>query len=259
MSKKSIIFFDIDGTLLDHDKKLPESTRKAVFDLKKQGHIVAIATGRAPFLFENLMEELDIDTYVSYNGQYVVLHNEVLYRNPLNKNSIAELTDLAAQNNHPLVYMSEEMMKSNIEHHPHIEESIASLKFSHPEHDPTFHENRDLYQTLLFCTKDEEQPYENRFDDLTFMRWHEFSMDVIPEGGSKAIGIEKIVNELGIDWDNVYAFGDGMNDIEMLETIPNSVAMGNAYQPVKEVAKHVTKDVADNGIIHGLKMIGLLS
>jgi len=46
---KKLIFFDIDGTLLDFDKKIPESTRNAVQQLKDNGHDVAIATGRAPF------------------------------------------------------------------------------------------------------------------------------------------------------------------------------------------------------------------
>jgi len=81
--ERKIIFFDIDGTLLDHDKKLPASTKKAVQLLKEQGHEVAIATGRAPFMFKDLREELDIQTYISFNGQYIVLNGEVLYKNPV--------------------------------------------------------------------------------------------------------------------------------------------------------------------------------
>src|SRR5699024_5549167 len=69
---RRLFFFDIDGTLLDHDKKLPASTKKSVQKLKQQGHEVAIATGRAPFVFENICKELQINTYVGLNGQYVV-------------------------------------------------------------------------------------------------------------------------------------------------------------------------------------------
>ena len=53
-----IVFFDIDGTLLDHDKKLPNSTRVAIKQLQENGVFVAIATGRAPFMFESLRKEL---------------------------------------------------------------------------------------------------------------------------------------------------------------------------------------------------------
>ena len=59
---------DIDGTLLTEDKSLPESAKKAIQQLKSDGHEVAIATGRAPFMYKELREELGIDTYVSYNG-----------------------------------------------------------------------------------------------------------------------------------------------------------------------------------------------
>lgn len=76
MSDKKIIFFDIDGTLLDDDKKMPLTAEKAVFALKELGHEVAIATGRAPFMFKDIREQLEIDSYVSFNGQYVVLRGK---------------------------------------------------------------------------------------------------------------------------------------------------------------------------------------
>ena len=77
------MFFDIDGTLLDQNKKMSDSTKKAIEKLKENGVFVAIATGRAPFMFENLRKEIDIDSFVSFNGQYVVFENEVIYKNPM--------------------------------------------------------------------------------------------------------------------------------------------------------------------------------
>ncbi|WP_456276676.1 Cof-type HAD-IIB family hydrolase [Bacillus sp. AK128] len=259
MTQKSIIFFDIDGTLLNHEKKLPDSTKEAIFKLKEDGHIVAIATGRAPFMFEDLREELDIHTYISYNGQYVVLDGEVLYTNPLNISALERITEVALQNNHPVVFMDHEDMKANVPEHSYIRESIESLKISHfPEHDPHYYKGRDLYQSLLFCQEGEENQYEQQFDDFDIVRWHPVAVDILPKGGSKAKGIEKIVQKLGISEENQYAFGDGLNDIEMLSTVKNSVAMGNAEEQVKEVARHVTTSVEDDGIVHGLKLVGLL-
>ena len=94
--------------------------------------------------------------------------------------------------------------------------------------------------------------------DFDFVRWHAVSVDILPSGGSKAKGIEKIVEALDIPKERQYAFGDGLNDIEMLSTVTNSVAMGNVEETVKIVAKYVTKSVEDNGILHGLQMVGLL-
>ena len=70
---KKMIMFDIDGTLLDHDKKMPASAKEAVRSLKEAGHEVAIATGRPPYFFKELREELEIDSFVCFNGQYVVI------------------------------------------------------------------------------------------------------------------------------------------------------------------------------------------
>ncbi|MFP3360828.1 HAD hydrolase family protein, partial [Planococcus sp. SIMBA_143] len=71
MHNEKIVFFDIDGTLLNHDKKIPVSTREALKTLTENGVHVAIATGRAPFMFADLREDLGIDTFISFNGQYV--------------------------------------------------------------------------------------------------------------------------------------------------------------------------------------------
>lgn len=255
---KKMVFFDIDGTLLDHEKQLPSSAKQAIQQLKEKGHGVAIATGRAPFMFEDLREELGIDTYVSYNGQYVVFNNEPIFTNPLNQGTLRSLSDFCSKNQLPLLYMDHLDMKTNIEFHPFVKESMGSLQLEHPVHDPGYFENRDIYQSILFCSKDEELPDQPDFDDLQFIRWHPLAVDVLPVGGSKARGIEILMNQLGIRSENVYAFGDGLNDLEMLQFVANSVAMGNASDVVKQSAKHVTKDVDEDGIAHGLELVGLL-
>jgi Cof subfamily protein (haloacid dehalogenase superfamily) len=258
MEKRSMIFFDIDGTLLDHNKVLPASTKHAIEALKEAGHEVAIATGRAPFMFPELREELEIESFISFNGQYVVLNGEVIYKNPLNREVLQALSEEASRSGHPLVYMDHESMKATIEHHPHIEESMGTLKFTHPEHDPHYFKQREVYQSLLFCTGGEEDPYKEGFKDFHFIRWHEYSTDVLPFGGSKARGIEKAIEKLGFTKDQVYAFGDGLNDIEMLQYVGNGIAMGNAHDSVKKIAKHVTKNVDEDGILYGLEQVGLL-
>ncbi|MEW4368252.1 Cof-type HAD-IIB family hydrolase [Paenibacillus kandeliae] len=260
MSNQSIIFFDIDGTLLDFNKELPASTKQAIFELRERGHEVAIATGRAPFMFEKIREELQIDTYVSYNGQYVVLRGEVLYTNPLNPDALVKLSQAAIENENPIVYMDADDMRANVpDEHEYITTSISTLhvdKF--PTYDPAYYEQREMYQCLLFCLEGAEQNYAADFKDFDFIRWHPMSVDVLPAGGSKANGISKITEKLGFPKERQYAFGDGLNDVEMLKQIYNSVAMGNAEPEAKAVARHVTKPVDQDGILHGLQMVGLL-
>lgn len=256
---RSIIFFDIDGTLLDDDKRLPPSAKEAVMALKAAGHEVAIATGRAPFMFESLRQELGIDTYVSYNGQYVVLRGEEIYTNPLDRGALIALAEQALSRNHPIVYMDHQDMKANVPYHEHIVESIGSLKIDFlPAHDPDYYVGRKLYQALLFCSSEEEGFYEETFPPFDFVRWHPLSTDILPAGGSKAKGIRHIIERLAIPPERQYAFGDGLNDLEMLSEIHHGVAMGNGHELAKQAARHLTKAVDEDGIAHGLKMLGLL-
>lgn len=257
--ERNIVFFDLDGTLLNDDKQINDSTREAIAALKAAGHIVAIATGRAPFFFDHIRQELNIDTYVSYNGSYVVLEGQVVFTNPLNAEALQTLTDLALNHNHAVVYMDHEGMRANVPSSERINESIGTLQVGIlPTHDPLYYKERPIYQSLLFCAEGEEQPYETLVQTFDFIRWHPYSVDVLPSGGSKFKGIQKIAEKLNIPLERQYAFGDALNDLEMLRGIPNSVAMGNGMPEAKEAAKWVTASNNEDGIAQGLKLAGLL-
>ncbi|CAG9619885.1 Cof-type HAD-IIB family hydrolase [Sutcliffiella rhizosphaerae] len=257
-NEKKIVFFDIDGTLLNHEKELPQSTKDAIKELKDQGVYVAIATGRAPFMFEDLREELDIQSYVSFNGQYVVFEGEVIYKNPLDPNKMRTLLQFSEKMQHPLVFMNHETMKANVENHFYIHESMGSLKFTHPEFGPSFLDETEIYQALLFIEDNDQQTYVKEYGDFHFIRWHQYSTDILPKGGSKAIGIQRMLEKIPFKKENVYAFGDGLNDVEMISFVANGVAMGNSHPELLKVAKHVTKDVGEDGIWHGLNSFGLI-
>ncbi|MFJ8266205.1 Cof-type HAD-IIB family hydrolase [Peribacillus asahii] len=254
-----IVFFDIDGTLLDHDKKLPISTKKAIKQLQDNGVFVAIATGRSPFMFESLREELNIDTFVSFNGQYVVFEKEVVYRNPLKISELKKLHETAEKYNHtPIVFMDEATMKSSVANHERVEKALGSLRFPYPDVEVDFYEQNDIYQALLFCTEEEEERFSDHCESFRFIRWHQYSTDVLPSDSSKAEGIKILMEHVGFQLEDVYAFGDGLNDIEMLEAVGHGIAMGNAASTVKEHADYVTKDVGEEGIYHGLKKLQLI-
>ncbi|WP_027408293.1 Cof-type HAD-IIB family hydrolase [Anoxybacteroides tepidamans] len=256
--KKKIVFFDIDGTLLNENKELPPSTVQAIQKLKAAGVYVAIATGRAPFMFAELRKKLGIDSFVSFNGQYVVFEGEVIYKNPLQRQKLHELKEQAHKQGHPLIFMDAEDMRASVNDHSYIHVSMGSLKFPHPPADPLYYERREIYQALLFCKPEEEKQYVTSYPEFHFVRWHSLSTDVLPFGGSKAEGIRKLMERIGAAKEDVYAFGDGLNDLEMLQFAGTGVAMGNAKEEVKEVADFVTKSVDEEGILYGLKQLELI-
>lgn len=256
MSK--LLLLDIDGTLLNSRKELPASAREALSKARAQGHELAIATGRAPFMFEELRKDLNIDTYISFNGQYIVHKGETIHKEALNPDTLDSIIEFAGQRDHPLVYMNELKMVSSIDFHPDIDESIKSLKFPHPQTEKGFHSDNDIYQALVFCEEAEEQQYHETFTDMDFVRWHRVSCDILPKGGSKASGIKHLIRATGHTIEDTIAFGDGLNDLQMMEIAGISVAMANGHEKTKAIASHVTGHVDDDGLAKAFRHFGLI-
>lgn len=255
---KKIVFFDIDGTLLDHNKKLPDSTKMAIAQLQNNGIYTAIATGRGPFMVYPILEELKMDAFVSYNGQLAVYKDDIVFKNPLSTPKLEKLEEVTRSFQHSLVYMGMDRMYSNIEYDERIAQSVGTLQMHHPQFLPDYYQTNDIFQSLLFIKENEEEYLQQFVDDFEFVRWHDLAIDILPKGGSKAAGITQLINKLGFKMEDVYAFGDGLNDIEMLGAVGTGVAMGNALDEVKSHADVVTDHVDQDGILKGLKIVGLL-
>ncbi|UFJ39831.1 Cof-type HAD-IIB family hydrolase [Brevibacillus humidisoli] len=255
----NIVFFDIDGTLLDSKNEIPEDTKQAVAQLKETGTKVAIATGRSPYHLKPVADQLGIDTYVSFNGSYVVEKETVVYTQPLKKESLSLLEERARSYDHPLVYLSEEDCYANAEDHPRIIESFHYLSLQPPDYHHCYWQEKEIYQAFLYCQPHEETAYLEDLADFSSIRWHPYALDILPGGGSKAKGIAALLKHLGLSAEEAVAFGDGLNDIEMLSFVGMGIAMGNAHEDLKPYAKWVTRDAGDGGIRHGLQQIGLIS
>ena len=89
-------------------------------------------------------------------------------------------------------------------------------------------------------------------------RWNPYFADVVPQGSSKAVGIDRVIEHYGIRPDETIAFGDGGNDIAMLRHAGIGVAMDNAEDDVKQAADYVTASVDDDGVRKALLHFGLI-
>jgi Cof subfamily protein (haloacid dehalogenase superfamily) len=254
-----IVFFDIDGTLVNEDKQVPQDTIQAIAELKANGIEPVIATGRAPYFFEPIAKLLHIESFVSLNGAYVVYRGEPLFKQTLPLESLQKLVELAGRHRHPLVFQGNERYCANADAHPFIRESIDSLKVEHPGFDPEFWSKSPVYQAFLHCEEQDEALYEGQFEDLRLIRWHPKAMDVTIRGGSKAVGIAAMLERLGIPLSDAVAFGDGLNDKEMLQEVGLGIAMGNSHPDLLPYADYVTASVDKGGIRQGLRHVGLIS
>jgi Cof subfamily protein (haloacid dehalogenase superfamily) len=244
-----MVFFDIDGTLVNEEKKLSEDTIDAVRELQARGIPAIIATGRAPYF----------DSYVSLNGAYTVYKDHVLFKRILKRDQLKNLVTHASKNNHSIVFQGSDIFYASTELHPFVLEAVNSLKVEQmPGHDPDYWMKADVYQAFLHCVAEEEHLYENVLPGLRLVRWHPMAMDVLPIGGSKAQGIEAMLKHLGIAPEEAVAFGDGLNDKEMLTHVGLGIAMGNAHAELKPYADYVTTHVDEGGIRNGLRHAGLI-
>ncbi|WP_027091698.1 Cof-type HAD-IIB family hydrolase [Cohnella thermotolerans] len=253
-----IVFFDIDGTLVDEEKKVPRDAAEAVRRLKDSGVEPVIATGRAPYFFKPLAEQLGIESWVSLNGGYVVYKGKELHRRTIPLPDLEKLVELSARNGHALVFEGKEAYYANQENHPFVYESVESLKVEHPGVDANFWKSEDIFQVFLHCESHEEHLYPAALPGLRFVRWHAKAMDVLPRTGSKAEGILALLSALGLTPADAVAFGDGLNDKEMLELVGLGIAMGNAHEELLPFADYVTSRVEEGGVRNGLVYAGLL-
>lgn len=253
-----IAFFDIDGTLVNEDKQISESTVSAIRQLQARGIPAVIATGRAPYFFRHLTELLGIDSYVSLNGAYAVHRGKPVLQRTIPVETLDGLVRQAAEHGHPLVFEGSDAYFANHRSHPHVTEAVSSLKVELPGYDPDFWRSAPVYQAFLHCKEEDEALYENKLSGLRLVRWHHAAMDVLPAEGSKAAGIDAVLRHLNLSPQEAIAFGDGLNDKEMLALVGLGVAMGNAHDELKPFADYITGSVDEDGIERGLRYAGLL-
>lgn len=110
-----------------------------------------------------------------------------------------------------------------------------------------------IYQCVLFSAETEAQRLQERLPNCSFQRSNPYSVDIVPKNGSKYHGILEFIKAVGIKPEEVMAFGDHYNDIEMIQKVGIGVAMGNGLSEVKAQADYVTATNEQDGIYQALK------
>ena len=115
-----------------------------------------------------------------------------------------------------------------------------------------------VYQILAFVPEKTKKLLDDLLDECAVTSWNDTGIDIIPKDGGKSAGIEMFLEEQGLDRSQIMAFGDGENDMDMLEYAGIGVAMGNASDKVKAVADYVTDTVDNCGIEKALRHFELI-
>ena len=245
------IFFDIDGTLLDHDNHIMlSSTLIALKKLKQKGIKLFIATGRPPSKLDIIKQYFKFDGYLTSNGQYCFNDDEIIYEKYINKQDIKSILPYINKNHIPVIFAQVAQNYSNT----YLDKILQENKYTEIK-DVL---NNDIVQLMVYINEEIDHEFLSFMPHCKSARWTSQFADIIPIGGGKNIGIDQMINYYQIKLDEVMAFGDGNNDIDMLKHVGVGVAMGNANNEVKSASDYITDDISNDGIYKALEKFELI-
>lgn len=262
---RKIVFFDIDGTILDEESNIiPQSTLDAIIKLKENGHLAFINTGRTECILPKELREVGFDGFVCGCGTYIQYKDEVLLDIELGKELSKEIAldfekyklDGVGEGRKYIFFPNSE----DINHGEVIKIKKDLIEEGFPI--KSLSDVKDLFfdKFILFVNEDSDFKgfYEKYKGRLDFIERSEDFYEVVPKGYSKASGIEFLINHLDIPHENTFAIGDSTNDLSMLEYVENSIAMGNSNEKLFPLVSYVTKDIMEDGIYHALSHYGII-
>lgn len=245
-----IAFFDIDGTMIDmNSRKITDKMLETLTRLKENGIMICVATGRPPAILPRF-PGVDFDAYLTFNASYCYTKDEVIFRNPIPPADVQTVISNAAKIGRPLALAGVSRMGAN--------GSDADLEeyFSISGHNLVIADDFDqlsreeIFQIMIGCRREEYSAILKNAAGAKITAWWSRAADVISTTGSKGYGIEKVLEYYHLSRNQAIAFGDGANDIEMLQTAGLGVAMGNASADVKAAADDICGLAAEDGIYH---------
>ncbi|MCI1985775.1 MAG: Cof-type HAD-IIB family hydrolase [Lactobacillus sp.] len=253
---RGIVFFDLDSTLLNHESQLAPTTVTALAQLQANGYLPVINTGRSPKEITAIRQQAHIDTFCALNGSYIAHAGQPVYQATIPTSTITPLVAQAQALGDAVAFYTADAIAAT----EASAQVAAAYHFIHtpvPPAIPDYYREHAVLMLLLFTTTNDEA-YRLANPDLTLYRNTPYSIDTVRRGNSKQTGMAKLQAALGLTSVPTYAFGDGTNDVPMLQAADHGVAMANGIPAAKAVAEFVTSDNDHDGIARGLQHLGLI-
>ena len=257
-----ILFFDIDGTLWDYKNYIPESAKKAIKLAQENGHKCFINTGRSrAFVYNEELLGMGFDGIVSSCGCMIEYNNEIVFNNLINKeDSLRTVTILKECHFKPILegpnYLY--MNHSDFEGDMYGEKVMREMGKRLLSIDDNWG-NWEINKLSCICDLKTKDECLSKLSDLYDYMFHTDTItEMVPKGFNKGTGILEICEILGYDPKDTVAFGDSINDKEMLETAGTAVAMGKSSDETKALADIITDNLEDDGLWNAMKKLELI-
>ncbi|QAA34793.1 sugar-phosphatase [Clostridium manihotivorum] len=254
-----LIAIDMDGTLLKEDKTISDMTKKAIRSAKKRGVKVVIASGRPVQGLTRYLEELELIA----ENEYVLSFNGALIQNTKTKEVIGK-TVLKGSDLRYLYNLSKELglnihaftdngcITPKMSKYTEVEATINGIEVGIVD----FNEvsvDEDIAKVMMVDEPEileaaiEKLPKEV-YEKYTVVRSAPYFLEFLNKESNKGEGVRALAEHLGIKQEEVICVGDAGNDLHMIEFAGLGVAMGNAFDEVKQVANYVTSTNEEDGV-----------
>lgn len=273
------VFIDVDGTLVPASGATPASAVKAIKAARKNGHKIFVSTGRPMAEVHNSIREIGFDGYITSGGGHVIAEETVIYSRQFTEAEISDLIRYFDEHKIDFYLETNEGIFSSKNGKDHIRKLIAPHLAGLSEAERKSNDKaafldlviegaplvRDDINKVSFLGSDTpiaktRERFAKQFVVMenTVPAFGANSGEVMLTGISKAAGIQMVIEHLGIDRADTMAFGDGLNDIDMLEFVACGIAMDDARDGLKAVADEITDTAEDDGIYNSFKKHGLI-
>ena len=255
-----LIATDIDGTLLNYDRTVPNKLMPCLKILENQGIKVVPVTGRMYKAAIKIYNQLNLkDALVSYQGgQINDFDGKIIYQKVLNKAQIKKGINWAWENNvHLQIYTNDNLYAEN------DNDFIQRYSFEQnvPYNVVNFYDLQAEYASKMlavdFDNPDRVTKWVNEltemFPECFIVKSTPYFCEISHKNANKYDAVKFLQNYYGMKDDEVLTIGDQNNDIALLQAGGVKVAMGNATDELKSCATYVTDDVYNNGWVNAIE------
>lgn len=257
-----MIVLDLDGTLTNREKVITPRTKEALFELKRQGGIIVLASGRPTYGVVPLARELELDRsggyILSYNGGRIIdcKTGETVFAKELPVSSNQKIIGLAKDHGVNIITYEDDLIITSNASDEYVEKEAFINKLRVKEvQDMEDYVSFPVVKFLMLEDGDYLAMVEPKVKaalgrDYSVYRSEPYFLEVLPKGIDKAASLERLLSRLDMRKEQMIACGDGYNDLSMIQYAGLGVAMENAVFPVKKAADYVTYSNDNDGIAH---------
>ena len=263
MKPGKYIFFDIDGTIEHRQLGTPQSAIDAIRMLRENGHHSIVCTNRIRNNIQSHIEGMNFDGIISGTGSDIEYKGETLFSSTMPPEEVRKIVELLRKHHFVASPEGKNIFFIDPEYLEWYLQSDSYKRYRKSEGgsvQPWDSSNTRIAKVGAYYTPESDRDaYLNEVDDGYYCLIHgDHFLETVPKETTKGNAIRWLINKLGINYEDTYAFADTYADLDMLQAVHHPIAMGNGDEKLLAVIKDHAKPLLEDGLYLKLQEIGLI-